>query len=61
MGENRGGEGEAAEEIKLEKGGVGDWLDAAVCCEITKPLFDGGLNVPCLLLLPPVCLPVSLP
>lgn len=45
-------EREAAEEIKLEKGSGWDWLDAAVRCEITKPLFDGGLNVPCLLRLP---------
>lgn len=45
-------EREVAEEIKLEKGSGWDWLDAAVCCEITKTLFDGGLNVPCLLRLP---------
>lgn len=46
------GKREAAEEIKLEKGSGWDWLDVAVCCEITKPSFDGGLNVPCLLRLP---------
>lgn len=46
------GKREAAEEIKLEKGSGWDWLDVAVWCEITKPSFDGGLNVPCLLRLP---------
>lgn len=49
-------ERESAEEIKLEKGSSWDWLDVVVCCEITKSLFDGGLNVSCLL-----CLPVRLP
>lgn len=45
-------EREAAEEIKLEKGSGRHWLDAGVCYEIAKPLFDGGLNVSCLVRLP---------